>query len=145
MVADYLGYYDNNLPNMFDRTLVYTALPKWDFSQWIPNLAVICLGLNDYSDWGGYSGPLPDYIAQLYKQRYHEFIATIMAKYPGVKILAVAPNGLDWLKTQISQVVQEENAMGNKNVFYTFFRFTTAIMLITDIRILRPTRKLPIN
>ena len=123
LVVDYLGNYNNNLPNMFDRTLVYNATPKWDFSQWTPNVVVICLGLNDYNGWGGYSGPIPQYDADLYKTRYHQFISTIMDEYPGVKILCVAPNGLDWLKTQVSQVVSEENAKGNNNVYYTYFPY----------------------
>jgi hypothetical protein len=121
LVLDWQKDYSNNLPSYFDRTLFYTSLPKWDFSQWIPNLIVICLGLNDYNGWGGYSGPIPQENAEIFKGRYHDFISTIMDVYPGAKILAVAANDIDWIKENVSQVVEEENLMGHKNVFYTYF------------------------
>jgi hypothetical protein len=121
MMLDYQGNYGQTIPATFDRTLVYTLLPKWNFSTWTPNLVVICLGLNDYNGLGGYSGPIDEKYATLYKQRYHNFIADLMDRYPQVKILAVAPNGLAWLQQQISTVVSEENAFGHTNVFYTSF------------------------
>lgn len=123
LVLDYQGNYANTIPLNFDRTLVYTPLPKWNFSQWVPNLVVICLGLNDYNGWGGYSGPIPAENSVLYKKTYHSFISTIMDVYPGAKILLVAANGIDWLKTNVSQVASEEQAMGHKNIFYTFFPY----------------------
>ncbi len=123
LVLDYQGNYGNTLPNFFDRTLVYTPLPKWDFSKWIPNLVVICLGLNDYNGWGGYSGPIPQDHATLYRTKYHDFIATVMGEYRGANILAVAANGLDWIKNNVSQVVAEEIVMGHTNVHYAFFPY----------------------
>ena len=123
LVHDWQDNYSNNMPDFFDRTLFYTPLPKWDFSKWIPNLVVICLGLNDYSGWGGYSNPIPSYEAQLFRDRYHEFISTIRDDYPGVKILCVAANDVTWIKQQVSQVVQEENSVGYNDVFYTYFPY----------------------
>jgi hypothetical protein len=125
LVQDYLGNASGNLPDNFNRTLVYTASPIWDFSKWIPNVVVICLGLNDYSGWNGYNSPVPLGYANLYKSRYHDFISTINDVYPGVKILTVAPNNMDWLKTQISQVAKDENALEHKNVYYTYFPYYT--------------------
>ncbi len=123
LVHDWQGDYSNNLPDYFDRTLFYTPLPKWNFSSWIPNLVVICLGLNDFSGWGGYSGPIPQYDADLFKDRYHDFISTIRDDYPGVKILCVAANDLAWIKQQVSEVVDKENSLGYKDVFYTYFPY----------------------
>ena len=123
LVLDYLGNYSVNMPDYFDRTLAYTSIPKWDFSNWVPNLVVICLGINDYSGWGGYSGQIDTTNAILYRTRYHEFISTIMGVYPHVKILTVAPNGIQWLKDNISQVVTEENLSGHTNVFYASFPY----------------------
>jgi hypothetical protein len=125
LVLDYLGNYDNNLPNVFDRALVYTSTPKWDYLNFVPNLVVVCLGLNDYNGWGGYSGPIDSANAVLYRDRYHGFISTIMGVYPHVKILTVAPNGIQWLKDNISQVVTEENSSGHTNVFYASFPYYT--------------------
>ena len=130
---DYTGNYSNNLPSEFDRTLLYTPTPKWNYTNWVPNLVVICLGLNDYSGWGGYSGPVVSGNAEIFRNKYHEFLSTIMDVYPGVKILAVAENGYNpainwnngvpWLQTNISQVVAEENASGHTNVFYASFPY----------------------
>jgi hypothetical protein len=53
LVLDYLKYYSINMPDFFDRTLVYTSLTKWNYLNYVPNLVVICLGLNDYNGWGG--------------------------------------------------------------------------------------------
>jgi hypothetical protein len=131
LVLDYLGNYSNNFPSVFDRTLLYTPMPKWDYSNWTPHLVVICLGLNDYSGWGGYTGSIAPENADLYKATYHELISTIMSNYPGVKILAVAENGynprigwgVSWLQTNVSQVVAEENLLGHTNVFYAGFPY----------------------
>ncbi len=123
LVHDYTGNYGNNLPAFYNRTFFYSPTPKWDFSKWVPNLVVICLGLNDYSGWGGYSTPPTDQCAQYYRTSYHNFIATIMGVYVGTKILLVSPNGIDWLNTNIKQVVQEENFMGHTNVFFGAFPY----------------------
>ena len=96
--------------------------PQWDFEQWIPNLVVIGLGLNDYSGFGGWSGGITEEETNLYKTRYHEFISTIRDVYPGVKILAVAAH-LTWMQETIAQVVEEENANGHEEVFYAFYPY----------------------
>jgi hypothetical protein len=49
MVCDWQGKTDVAIPRLFDRTLMEAREPKWDYSQWIPDLVVICLGLNDHS------------------------------------------------------------------------------------------------
>jgi hypothetical protein len=123
MVQDYLGNTGGNIPDNYDRTLVYTSTPKWDFSKWIPNVVVICLGLNDYSGWNGYSIPISQDNSNLYRTKYHQFLSTVMDYYPGAKFVCIAPNDLDWIKTNVSQVVSEEKAKGNKNVFYTYFPY----------------------
>jgi Carbohydrate esterase 2 N-terminal/Secretion system C-terminal sorting domain/GDSL-like Lipase/Acylhydrolase len=123
LVHDWQDNYSDNLPDYFDRTLFYTPSVKWDFSKWVPNLVVICLGLNDFSGWEGYAGPFPRYYSELFKERYHEFLSTVKDLYPGVKILCVAANDLTWLKQNISEVVEEENSWGYKNVFFTYFPY----------------------
>ena len=121
LVQDWEGISKFNMPDHFDRTLFCCPEPKWDFSKWIPDLVVICLGLNDYNGWGGYDHPLKAEIAVLFKQRYRKFIETIMKVYPGSKILLVAANNVEWIKQQTSEVATEENEKGNKNVYYTYF------------------------
>jgi hypothetical protein len=123
LVHDYLGNPTGNLPDDFNWTLASAPLPVWDFSKWVPNIVVICLGLNDYSGWNGYNAPIAEGYANMYRSRYHDFISTINDVYPGVKILAVAPNDLTWLKSNISKVVNDENAMGHNNVYYSYFPY----------------------
>jgi Carbohydrate esterase 2 N-terminal/Secretion system C-terminal sorting domain/GDSL-like Lipase/Acylhydrolase family len=116
--------YSHNLPGSFDQTFAYTSLPKWDFSRWQPNLVVICLGLNDYSGWGGYTaGGISDTNTEMFKQAYHNFIGTIMDVYPRAKILAVAENAnnIPWLRATIKRIVAEEDSIGHTNVFYGEF------------------------
>jgi hypothetical protein len=72
---------------------------------------------------GGYSGSIDTADAIIYRNKYHEFISTIMDVYPHVKILAVAANGLQWIKDNVSQVVTEENISGHTNVFYASFPY----------------------
>ena len=122
VVMDWVGGWSGNLPDIFDRTHLYTELPAWDFSQWIPNLVVIGLGLNDYSGFGGYDGTLTQDETDLYKTRYHQFIATIRDVYQGVKILCVAAH-LEWMQTTIAEIVDEENLAGHGDVFYTYYPY----------------------
>jgi len=124
LVLDYLGNYANNLPSIFGSTVAYATAPAWDFSKWKPNLVVICLGLNDYNGWGGYStGTISAANTSTFKEEYHTFISNIMDVYPHAKILAVAANGITWLQNTIAQVVSEENAIGHTNVFYSYFPY----------------------
>lgn len=120
LTMDYQGNLAGNIPDQFDRTLTLSAQPKWDFSSYIPNLVVIALGLNDYSAYNGYNGPVSNDNRLLFKSKYHQFIATIRDVYPGVKILAVATQ-LPWLKTVIEEVVAEEKQKGNNDVFPAFY------------------------
>ncbi len=120
LTMDYQGNLAGNIPDQFDRTLTVSAQPKWDFNSNIPNLVVIALGLNDYSGYNGYNGPVSSDHRNLFKSKYHQFIGTIRDVYPGVKILAVATQ-VQWLKTVIEEVVAEEKQTGNLDVSSAFY------------------------
>lgn len=122
LVHDWQGNPEGNVPDHFDQTLLSSEQPKWNFRQWTPDLVVIGLGLNDYSGFGGWQNEATGEDATLYKTEYHQFISQIRNVYPGVKILAVAPH-VEWLQKQISEVVSEEIAEGNTNVFYAFYPY----------------------
>jgi hypothetical protein len=124
LVLDYTGNTGNNIPDYYDRAVFNSSTPKWDFSSWKPNVVVIGLGLNDYNGFGGYSGTLTQDETDLYKTRYHQFIARIRSNYSGVKILAVAAH-IDWMQSTIAQVVKEENEQGRGDVFYTYYPYFT--------------------
>jgi len=120
MANDWTGDHDMVLSNRFNRALMDFEIPKWNFQQWIPDLVVICLGLNDYSGFGGWNHPVAESNSELYRIRYHEFIATIRSVYPNVKILAVAAL-VDWIRENVRQVVEEEKAAGQDDIFYAQF------------------------
>jgi len=122
MVMDWQGSRSGSLPAIFGQTHIHTATPPWDFSTWAPHLVVIGLGLNDYSGMGGWNGAISESNRALYKSEYHKFIATLRDLYPGVKILAVAPH-VEWLQLVISEIVIEENAAGNGDVYYAFYPY----------------------
>lgn len=123
LIQDWQGNTSNNLPAIFDRALEYISLPKWNFGQWIPDLVVICLGLNDFNSWHGYDSlTIPDQNKTFFQTRYHEFIDTIRSLYPGTKILAVSAHP-EWLKSTISEIVDQENEVGNSDVFYAWFPY----------------------
>jgi len=122
MVMDWQGNTNGNLPDIFDQTHHYTTNPAWDFEQFVPHLVVVGLGLNDYSGFGGWSGPVSESNRNLYKSQYHAFIQTIRDEYAGVKILAVAPH-VEWLQTVISEIVREENDAQHEDVYYAFYPY----------------------
>jgi hypothetical protein len=122
LVNDWQGHRDINLPSRFDWTLMESDQPKWDFSRWIPDLVVICLGLNDYSGFGGWTGSVSDENTELFRTTCHAFLDRIRNVYPGVKIMAVAPH-VDWIRQQVHQVVDEETAEGNRDAWYAQFDY----------------------
>jgi lysophospholipase L1-like esterase len=123
LIQDWQGNTASNLPAIFDRALEYTSQPKWDFSQWIPDLVVICLGLNDFNGWHGYDSlTLPNQNKDFFQTRYHEFIDTIRSVYPGTKILAVSAHP-DWLQSTIAEVVEQEQGDGKIDISYAWFPY----------------------
>jgi hypothetical protein len=123
LVVEWQGDYTKNLPDQFGQAHAFGRSQPWDFNRWAPNLVVIGLGLNDYNAFGGYGGTISDADRNLFIGRYHEFLSAIRDVYPGVKMLAVAANGLDWLKSAIGRVVAEENAAGHGDVFYADYPY----------------------
>jgi len=120
MANDWTGDRNMVLSKRFDRALMDFETPKWDFRQWVPNLVVICLGLNDYSGFGGWNHEVSENNSELYRSQYHEFIATIRSVYPKVKILAVA-TPVPWIRENVHRVVDQEKANGYQDIFYTQF------------------------
>lgn len=122
MLCDWQGNYELQLPQRFDRTLMDFSEPKWDFDKWIPNLVVICLGLNDYSGLKDSSGDVSNEKSFMFRKAYTDFIANIRSVYPGVKILAVAAYE-KWIRTNVKKIVDEEKAAGANDVYYSQFDY----------------------
>jgi hypothetical protein len=120
MVCDWQGKTATAIPKLFDRALMEAPLPKWDFTQWIPDLVVVCLGLNDHSGLQDKKGIVSEEKSALYRKGYHDFIADLRNVYPGVTILAVAAFP-EWIRKNVSQVVNEEQQSGRKDIYYATF------------------------
>jgi hypothetical protein len=122
MVCDWTGDFEIAMPQMFDRTLMDFAEPKWDFRKWQPDLAVICLGLNDFSGLKDKDGNVSAANSALFRKTYHEFIATVRRVYPEAKILAVAAHP-EWIRQNVSRVVEEEKKSGRQDIYYAQFNY----------------------
>ena len=122
MVCDWQGNFDISMPHYFDRTLMERPEPKWDFSKWIPQLSVICLGLNDMSGLKGKDTTISDSNSALFRKGYLKFINTVRSVYPGVKILAVAAYP-EWIRQNVRRVVDKEKEEGHNDVYYSQFDY----------------------
>jgi hypothetical protein len=120
MVCDWQGNPNESIPNRFDRTIMEASEPKWDFNRWIPEVVVICLGLNDHSGLRNKNGVVTDDKSALFRKTYHDFLGTIRRVYPHVTIVAVAAFPV-WIRTNVKQVVDEEKASGTQDIYYTRF------------------------
>jgi hypothetical protein len=86
----------------------------WNFSQWIPDLAVICLGTNDFS-----TTPYPD--DTMYANAYHAFITRVLGNYPSASILCVTTH-TGPMDNNLKQIVTAETTSFNhKKVYYAEF------------------------
>ena len=120
MVCDWRGDTTVNIPNIFDRTLIESPLPKWDYAQWIPQVAVICLGLNDFSGLKNKEGNVSEEKSKFFRTGYQNFIRRLREIYPGVKILAVAAYPA-WMRKNVQQVVDAEKKYGMNDIYYGTF------------------------
>ena len=117
LVCDWQGKTDHTMPMIFSRTLMETPEPKWDFTQWVPDLVVVALGLNDHSGLNDNDGNVSKEHSAFFRKDYHDFLATIRTTYPGVRILAVSAFP-EWLRKNIRRVVDEEKRTGHADIEY---------------------------
>jgi hypothetical protein len=120
MYCDWKGDTNATIPKIFDRALMESKEPRWDFTRWIPDVAVICLGLNDHSGLHDSLGKISEEKSLFFRKTYHQFIQTLRNVYPDVKIVAVAAFP-EWIRVNVKQVVEEELASDHKNIFYSTF------------------------
>ncbi len=120
LVCDWQGKFDGSMLHYYDRTLMELSEPKWDFKRWVPNLVVVCLGLNDYSGLKEKDGRVSKKNSLLFRKSYHELLSKIRKEYPGISILAVSPP-VKWIMENVSKVVKEERAGKNHDVYFTHF------------------------
>jgi hypothetical protein len=122
MVCDWQGKFDVSMPHYFDRTLMESIYPKWDFKQWVPDLVVVCLGLNDNSGLKGKDGKVSKKNSLIFRKGYQKFLSTIRKEYPRVPIVAVSSYE-KWIAQNVKEVVDEEKTRGNHDIYFTHFGF----------------------
>ena len=71
----------NRIPDLYDRTLFYTADYDWDHSSFDPNIICINLGTNDTS--------LEQFDASLFEAKYNEFLNHLRELHPAAKIVVL--------------------------------------------------------
>ena len=120
MVCDWRGDTNVNIPTIFDRSLMEASQPKWNFSYWIPQVVVVCLGLNDLSGLKDSTGNVSEERSAFFRRGYHSFLQRLRKVYPGVKILAVAAFP-EWIRKNVHQVVDEDRSVGKRDVYYGTF------------------------
>lgn len=125
MLCDWQGNRAMSIPKRFDRVLMDSEEPKWDFRRWLPDVAVVCLGLNDYSGLKEKDGSVSPENSALFRDTYHAFLSTLRTVSPGVRIVCVSPPN-EWIRSNVYTVVEEERSSGQGGVFYAQFdRFET--------------------
>lgn len=120
MVCDWQGNVEESIPVKFNHTLMDAKSPIWDFKRWIPDVVVICLGLNDHSGLRDKNGTISEGKSTLFRKKYHEFLDTVRTDYPHVKIVAVAAFP-EWIRKNVRQVVDEEKSSGKHDICYAQF------------------------
>ncbi len=119
-VCDWQGHFKTSMLHYFDRTLMESPEPKWDFSRWVPNLVVICLGLNDHSGLVGKNGRVSAKNSKIFRDGYAKLLTMVRSAYTGVPILVWAPYPL-WARRNEKEVVAKERADGFKKIYYSHF------------------------
>lgn len=109
---EFLYYYGKTLVNPMNDT---ADSPNWDFSRWIPQVAVINLGINDFQKEPPHADP------DLFYERYHGLLDKTRKRYPGVKIICVGSTVTPTrnnLIEKITDIVNAENSAGNQDIWY---------------------------
>lgn len=122
VVCDWTGDREIAMPKWYDRTLMESDEPKWDFRKWQPDLVVICLGLNDMSGLKNSDGAISTSNSALFRKKYRGFLERIHSVYPNVKILLVAAH-TDWIRANLRQIIAAEKTTGRQDIFYTEFDY----------------------
>jgi hypothetical protein len=120
MYCDWQGNLNQTIPARFDRTLMESVRPKWDFAKWVPDVVVVCLGLNDYSGLKDSAGNVTEKKSALFRGAYRKFLGTLRAVYPGIRIVAVAASE-QWIRDNVGKVVDEEREAGDRTISYARF------------------------
>jgi hypothetical protein len=120
IVCDWRGDTAQSIPVRFNRTYMDSDSLMWNFRNWIPDVVLICLGLNDHSGLKDSDGNVSEKNSEIFRSQYHKFIGTVRSVYPNVKLVAIAAFP-EWIRRNVRRVVNEEIGSGKKDIYYTQF------------------------
>lgn len=92
----------------------------WDFSRFTPDLVVIALGTNDFSEGGGET-PRADLDGDAFVRDYTAFVGTVRDRYPEARLLLVNSPVFDEAKKArlagyLQQVIDNRRAAGDDTI-----------------------------
>lgn len=119
-VCDWQGNSGTSMLHYFDRTLMESKKPKWSFHKWIPDLVVVCLGLNDHSGLAGKDGEVSEKNSEVFREGYARLLGIIRSAYPDVPILAWAPFP-PWARRNTNEIVAQLRSGGFEDLYYAHF------------------------
>ena len=82
ILRNYNGPYEgnpDNMPAIYERTLINDPASKWDPSRFTPDVVCINLGTNDFSTKG--------VDKEKFAESYRSFVKVLMARYPAAKVV----------------------------------------------------------
>ncbi|HYD50992.1 MAG TPA: GDSL-type esterase/lipase family protein [Gemmatimonadaceae bacterium] len=96
------------------------TVTTWDASRWTPDLVVIALGTNDFSDGAGPT-PRPALDGEAFVRDYGRFVAGVRARYPRARMLLADSPMLDparneRLREYLRRVIAERAAAGDTTI-----------------------------
>lgn len=101
------------LPVVYLRTLPKYEHKLWNFENWLPDVAVINLGTNDFAK--------PGLDTEAFVQAYKNLISFVKQNYSGVHVFCVAGPMDHRAKEYLIRIVNEAKAKGDKKVHYVEF------------------------
>ncbi|WP_299538057.1 SGNH/GDSL hydrolase family protein [uncultured Streptomyces sp.] len=103
----------------YDRALLNVDGDVWhNPGTWRPQIVVVNLGANDFSDLTPGEPWTPDSLAAAYRTAYDGFLRKLRARHgPGTALVAV---GFDRDAEQVRRVVEARNAAGDSGVHHWF-------------------------
>jgi lysophospholipase L1-like esterase len=105
--------------NLYPEDMSSTAM--WDYKQWTPDVIVIGLGTNDFSNVGDGDGGLRVAMTQgEFEQGLTTFVGTLQGYYPGVTIVLVSSPilGNDYPNPGDTQLTDDQAAVQAAASFY---------------------------
>ncbi|MEO8563210.1 MAG: GDSL-type esterase/lipase family protein [bacterium] len=90
------------MPNVYQGVFMDYAdsSTRWDFSRYSPDLVIIALGTNDFSDGDGKT-PRSALDGDTFVREYAQFVAGVRSRYPSARLLLLTSPMLDAARNQL--------------------------------------------